>query len=105
MQDAVVMGAGEEGGGETELEEAEEEVQAAERGGKIGGRQTALQRIAEVASIIFVAEWGDRSMLATIALVGPPPLHCPCAHVHDLKSLTAGPRIAAWSSVHPAPVR
>lgn len=51
-----------------ELADAEEEVEAAEQGGKIHGRQSPGQVLLEVASLIFVAEWGDRSMLATIAL-------------------------------------
>ncbi|EFN51748.1 hypothetical protein CHLNCDRAFT_27561 [Chlorella variabilis] len=51
-----------------ELADAEEEVKSAEKGGKIHGRQAPMKALLEVASLIFVAEWGDRSMLATIAL-------------------------------------
>jgi putative Ca2+/H+ antiporter (TMEM165/GDT1 family) len=50
-----------------ELQDAEEELQAAERSGKLsGGAWWAA--FWQTASLIFVAEWGDRSMLATIAL-------------------------------------
>ena len=55
----------EEDGGE--LHEAEADMEAAEKSGKISGK-TRLAAFWEVASIIFVAEWGDRSMMATIAL-------------------------------------
>jgi putative Ca2+/H+ antiporter (TMEM165/GDT1 family) len=50
-----------------ELAEAHEEMQEAERSGKIKGRNW-MTAFWETASVIFVAEWGDRSMLATIAL-------------------------------------
>lgn len=50
-----------------ELEEAEESVAEAEAEGSISGR-TTWKSLVEVGSLIFVAEWGDRSMLATIAL-------------------------------------
>ena len=43
-------------------------VKSAEEGGRIGAQRTPWQALLEVASLIFVAEWGDRSMLATIAL-------------------------------------
>jgi putative Ca2+/H+ antiporter (TMEM165/GDT1 family) len=56
---------GEAGSGD-ELGEAQVSVQEAARGGLRG--QSPWQAIAEVGSLIFVAEWGDRSMLATIAL-------------------------------------
>lgn len=56
----------EDGAGE-ELGEAEESVAEAEKGGIITARNS-LQTLLEVGSLIFVAEWGDRSMLATIAL-------------------------------------
>lgn len=68
-----------------ELIEAEEQVGRAEKDGTIqktndttngrnaasGGRakpETTFQSFMEIAGLIFVAEWGDRSMLATIAL-------------------------------------
>lgn len=50
-----------------ELEEAEESVEKADKDGHMG-RDTPWKALVEVASLIFVAEWGDRSMLATIAL-------------------------------------
>ncbi len=43
-------------------------MESAEQGGKIHSGRASLQAMLEVASLIFVAEWGDRSMLATIAL-------------------------------------
>jgi putative Ca2+/H+ antiporter (TMEM165/GDT1 family) len=43
-------------------------VASAEKSGKISSHETRWQALLEVASLIFVAEWGDRSMLATIAL-------------------------------------
>lgn len=50
-----------------ELHDAEEELQEAERTGKLsGGAWWAA--FWQTASLIFLAEWGDRSMLATIAL-------------------------------------
>jgi putative Ca2+/H+ antiporter (TMEM165/GDT1 family) len=59
-----------------ELEEAEESVLEAEQGGRVsvsdprGGNKwvSPWKALLQVASLIFVAEWGDRSMLATIAL-------------------------------------
>ena len=59
------LAAGDDGG--EELGEAERSMAEAEQGGKITG-QSWLKAFWEAASIIFVAEWGDRSMLATIAL-------------------------------------
>ncbi|GIL50390.1 hypothetical protein Vafri_6616 [Volvox africanus] len=49
-----------------ELADAESAVQQVE-GGKTK-RQSPLSVFIEVATLIFLAEWGDRSMLATIAL-------------------------------------
>ena len=43
-------------------------VKSAEEDGKISSGGRRRQALLEVASLIFVAEWGDRSMLATIAL-------------------------------------
>lgn len=43
-------------------------VKSAEKGGKIHKNLPSFKALFEVASLIFVAEWGDRSMLATIAL-------------------------------------
>uniref|UniRef100_A0A7S3QVE1 GDT1 family protein n=1 Tax=Dunaliella tertiolecta TaxID=3047 RepID=A0A7S3QVE1_DUNTE len=60
-----------EGGGssvaEEELQEANEAVTAAEQGGRMQ-RTEPVKAFFEVASLVFIAEWGDRSMLATIAL-------------------------------------
>ena len=66
MQDGLSAGDAEDEG--SELSEAEEEVAAAEKGGKIASEAGVWTSFLQVASIIFVAEWGDRSMLATIAL-------------------------------------
>ena len=51
-----------------ELGEAVESVEEAEKEGTISRSATIWKSLLEVASLIFVAEWGDRSMLATIAL-------------------------------------
>ncbi|KAL4854083.1 H/ACA ribonucleoprotein complex subunit 4 [Chlorella vulgaris] len=51
-----------------ELADAEEEVESAEQVGKLRKQQGPAKALLEVASLVFVAEWGDRSMLATIAL-------------------------------------
>ncbi|KAG2441819.1 hypothetical protein HXX76_003428 [Chlamydomonas incerta] len=50
-----------------ELSEAETAVQSVDAGGK-GKKDSLLAVFFEVATLIFLAEWGDRSMLATIAL-------------------------------------
>ncbi|PNW71577.1 hypothetical protein CHLRE_16g660000v5 [Chlamydomonas reinhardtii] len=50
-----------------ELSEAETVVQSVDAGGK-GKKDSPLAVFFEVATLIFLAEWGDRSMLATIAL-------------------------------------
>lgn len=63
LRDAWVQGDDDE----DEYGEARESVEKAEKGGTIQGR-TPLQAVLEVLSLIFIAEWGDRSMLATIAL-------------------------------------
>ena len=55
------------GGSEDELADAQEAVQEAESSGKVSSQST-WGSLVEVAGLIFLAEWGDRSMLATIAL-------------------------------------
>lgn len=42
-------------------------MEEAEKAGKIQGK-TTMSAFWEVMTLIFIAEWGDRSMLATIAL-------------------------------------
>ncbi|MEW5296816.1 MAG: hypothetical protein WDW38_003809 [Sanguina aurantia] len=49
---------------DAELADAETAVSAV----KSAGSKSTLSSIMEVATLIFIAEWGDRSMLATIAL-------------------------------------
>lgn len=50
-----------------EMEDAESAVKEAENSGRVS-RKNAWSSFVEVATLIFIAEWGDRSMLATIAL-------------------------------------
>lgn len=49
-----------------EVEEAEAEVNKAER--KLGLRPTPLKMMLEACTLTFVAEWGDRTQISTIAL-------------------------------------
>jgi putative Ca2+/H+ antiporter (TMEM165/GDT1 family) len=65
IKDAWDTPEGTEGGGE--LEGARDSIDSAEASGRIGGT-SAWQAFVQVATLIFVAEWGDRSMLATIVL-------------------------------------
>lgn len=52
-----------------ELADAEEAVKEATSSGRVGSSSSRpLASLVEVAGLIFLAEWGDRSMLATIAL-------------------------------------
>lgn len=63
---------------DAELAEAEEMLAAAASRGLLGQHSTAqhggsrtkvlLRSVLEVAAVMFLAEWGDRSMLATVAL-------------------------------------
>lgn len=63
----AALKSGDDGG--DEFEEAEESVAEAEQSGSISSKgASAWRSFVEVAGIIFIAEWGDRSMLATIAL-------------------------------------
>jgi putative Ca2+/H+ antiporter (TMEM165/GDT1 family) len=63
---------------DAEFAEAQEMVAAAASRGLLGQHSTAqhggsrtkllLRSVLEVAAVMFLAEWGDRSMLATVAL-------------------------------------
>lgn len=59
LRDALMNGEDEE-----ELEGARETVDGAKSGEKHG----ALRVVSETCSLVFLAEWGDKSMLATVAL-------------------------------------
>lgn len=52
---------------EEEMADAEDAVKQAETSGRMT-KTSRLSSFFEVATLIFIAEWGDRSMLATIAL-------------------------------------
>ena len=66
---SIIVGLKSEDGAGDELADAQEEMKQAEKDGKIQSQNSnSLVAFWEVASLIFVAEWGDRSMLATIAL-------------------------------------
>lgn len=52
-------------GSDDELADAEDAVKEVESS---RSRRSVLKSLIEVASLVFVAEWGDRSMLATIGL-------------------------------------
>ncbi|GAX76488.1 hypothetical protein CEUSTIGMA_g3933.t1 [Chlamydomonas eustigma] len=56
----------ETGSADEEMADAEDAVKKAESSGL--KRSSPIQSFIEVATLIFIAEWGDRSMLATIAL-------------------------------------
>lgn len=50
-----------------ELVDAQSSIDSAEASGRMSGK-SKWQAFVQVATLIFVAEWGDRSMLATIVL-------------------------------------
>lgn len=52
---------------DSEMADAKETLRKAEESGKVVTKN-AFQSFIEVASLIFVGEWGDRSMFTTIAL-------------------------------------
>lgn len=69
IRDALRMGAEDEEGGE--LADAEEVVADAQKRQATAARPFnlgALRVVLETCSLVFVAEWGDKSMLATVAL-------------------------------------
>lgn len=57
-----------ESGADEELADAETAVKAAESAGRMRKSAAMWAALVEVGTLIFLAEWGDRSMLATIAL-------------------------------------
>ncbi|KAI8471188.1 MAG: hypothetical protein J3K34DRAFT_417861 [Monoraphidium minutum] len=62
---------GADGGAEEELEDAQAVVREAEVSGKVhagGGGGATWANLLEVGTLVFLAEWGDRSMIATVAL-------------------------------------
>jgi putative Ca2+/H+ antiporter (TMEM165/GDT1 family) len=64
LRDGLAM-KGEE---EEELRDAEEAVEEAEKGKTVKKGQVGLRVVSETCSLVFLAEWGDKSMLATVAL-------------------------------------
>jgi putative Ca2+/H+ antiporter (TMEM165/GDT1 family) len=56
-----------------ELQEAQLSVSAAEKEGVWSKQNNLWQTLLQVGTLIFVAEWGDRSMLATIAFAASHP--------------------------------
>lgn len=61
-------------GADEEFEDAQSAVQEAESSGKVrvhsgsSGHAATWASLVEVGTLVFLAEWGDRSMLATVAL-------------------------------------
>ncbi|KAL6745194.1 hypothetical protein V8C86DRAFT_70584 [Haematococcus lacustris] len=68
LREGLKADSGEASGADEELAEADEAVKAAEEGGRMRRGSSPVKAFMEVATLIFVAEWGDRSMLATVAL-------------------------------------
>lgn len=62
-----------------ELLGAEDQISSAEASGRLQTAETPWRAFMGTASLVFVAEWGDRSMLATIALgAAQSPYGAPC---------------------------